>query len=103
MPEENISQEFRLKNTDETKNYFIREIQNKDKMIENLLHTIKVLTSSKGSPDIAIYEKRDAKDFHSEIFNVPLIDNNFEHNVSVSNEVYDNLNSVIEDECVVMI
>ena len=26
MSEENISQEFRLKNTDETRNYFIEEI-----------------------------------------------------------------------------
>ena len=34
------------------------QIQNIDKMIENLLHTIKVLTSYKGSPDIAVYEKR---------------------------------------------
>ena len=30
MPEENMSQEFRLKNIDETKSYFLREIkQNK--------------------------------------------------------------------------
>ena len=48
------------------------QIQNNDKMIENLLHTIKVLTSFKGSRDIAVYEKRDANDSHSESFNVPL-------------------------------
>ena len=73
------------------------QIQNKDKMIENLLHTIKVLTSYKGAPDIAVYEKRDVNDSHSESFNVSLTDNNVVHNVSVSNEA-DNLNSVIEDE-----
>ena len=94
------------------------QIQNKDKMIENLVHTIKVLTSYKGSPDIAVYEKRDVTDSGSESFNVPLIDNNVDHNkvdsysesfnvslidnnvshnLSVSNDV-DNLNSVIEDE-----
>ena len=39
-------------------------------MIENLLHTIKVITSYKGSPDIAGYEKRDVNDSHSESFNV---------------------------------
>ena len=66
-------------------------------MIENLVHTIKVLTSYKGSPDIAVYEKRDVTDSGSESFNVPLIDNNVSHNLSVSNDV-DNLNSVIEDE-----
>ena len=66
-------------------------------MIENLLHTIKVITSYKGSLDIAGYEKRDVNDSHSESFNVPLKDNNVDHNVSVSTEV-DNLNSVIEDE-----
>ena len=27
MKEENISQEFRLKNTDETRNYFLEEIE----------------------------------------------------------------------------
>ena len=48
------------------------QIQNNDKMIENLLHTIKVLTSFKGSRDIAVYEKRDVNDSHSESFNVPL-------------------------------
>ena len=48
------------------------QIQNNDKMIENLLHTIKVLTSFKGSQDIAVYEKRDVNDSHSESFNVPL-------------------------------
>ena len=73
------------------------QIQNIDKMIENLLHTIKVLTSYKGSPDIAVYEKKDVNDSHSESFNLLLIGNNVDHNVSVSNEV-DNLNSVIEDE-----
>ena len=73
------------------------QIQNKDKMIENLLHTIKVLTSYKGSPDIAVYEKRDVNNSHSQSFNVPLIDKNVDHNLSVSNEV-DNPNSVIEDE-----
>ena len=52
------------------------QIQNKDKMIKNLLHTIKVLTSYKGgSPDIAVYEKMDVNDSHSESLNVPLIDN----------------------------
>ena len=66
-------------------------------MIENLLHTIKVITSYKGSLDIAGYEKMDVNDSHSESFNVPLKDNNVDHNVSVSTEV-DNLNSVIEDE-----
>ena len=30
MVEENISQEFRLKNLDETKNYFLEEIKQKD-------------------------------------------------------------------------
>ena len=73
------------------------QIQNNDKMIENLLHTIKVLTSFKGSRDIAVYEKRDVNDSHSESFTVFLIENNVDHNMSVSNEV-DNLNSVIEDE-----
>ena len=48
------------------------QIQKNDKMIENLLHTIKVLTSFKGSRDIAVYEKRDVNDSHSESFNVPL-------------------------------
>ena len=66
-------------------------------MIENLLHTIKVLTYCKGSPNIALYEKRDVNDSYSEGFTVFLIENNVDHNVSVSNEV-DNLNSVIEDE-----
>ena len=74
-----------------------QQIQNKDKMIENLLHTIKVLTSYKGSPSIVVYEKRDVNDSHSESFTVFLIENNVDHNVSVSNEI-DNLNSVIEDE-----
>ena len=32
MAEENISQEFRLKNIDETKNYFIEEIHRKELM-----------------------------------------------------------------------
>ena len=73
------------------------QIQNKGKMIENLLHTIKVLTYCKGSPNIALYEKRDVNDSYSEGFTVFLIENNVDHNVSVSNEV-DNLNSVIEDE-----
>ena len=31
------------------------QIQNKNNMIENLLRTIKGLTSYKGSPDIAVY------------------------------------------------
>ena len=66
-------------------------------MIENLLHTIKVLTYCKGSANIALYEKRDVNDSYSEGFTVFLIENNVDHNVSVSNEV-DNLNSVIEDE-----
>ena len=66
-------------------------------MIENLLHTIKVLTYCKGLPNIALYEKRDVNDSYSEGFTVFLIENNVDHNVSVSNEV-DNLNSVIEDE-----
>ena len=74
-----------------------KQIQNKDKMIENLLYTIKVHTSYKGSPDIAVHETRVVSDFYLESFNVPLVDNNVDHNVSVSNEV-DNLNSVIEDE-----
>ena len=66
-------------------------------MIEYLLHTIKVLTFYNRSPDIAVYEKRNVSDSHSESFNVPLIDNNVDHNVSVSNE-FNNLISVIEDE-----
>ena len=32
MSEENISQEFRLKNIDETKNYFIEEINENELM-----------------------------------------------------------------------
>ena len=32
MPEENISQEFRLKKTDETKNYLIEEINRNELM-----------------------------------------------------------------------
>ena len=32
MSEENISQEFRLKNIDETKNYFIEEINQNELM-----------------------------------------------------------------------
>ena len=66
-------------------------------MIENLIHTIKVLTSYKRSPDIGVYQKRYVNDSHSESCNVPLIDNNVDHNASVSNEA-DNLESVIEDE-----
>ena len=32
MPKENISQEFRLKNIDETRNYFVEEIEQIDLM-----------------------------------------------------------------------
>ena len=34
MPPENICQEFRLKNTDETRNYFIEEINQNELMIK---------------------------------------------------------------------
>ena len=35
MFEENISQEFRLKNIDETRNYFIKEINQTESMSKN--------------------------------------------------------------------
>ena len=35
MTEENISQEFRLKNIDETKNYFLKEIKQNELMGKN--------------------------------------------------------------------
>ena len=35
MVEENISQEFRLKNIDETRGYFIEEIKQNELMIKN--------------------------------------------------------------------
>ena len=35
MTEENISQEFRLKNIDETKNYFLEEIKQNELMGKN--------------------------------------------------------------------
>ena len=35
MFEENISQEFRLKNIDETRNYFIKEINQNEPMSKN--------------------------------------------------------------------
>ena len=35
MPEENISQEFRLKNVDETRSYFFNEIEQNELMSRN--------------------------------------------------------------------
>ena len=37
MAEENISQEFRLKNIDETRNYLIKEIEKKEEVKEDLI------------------------------------------------------------------
>ena len=70
-------------------------------MIDNLLHIIiKVLTTYKRSPDIAVCEKRDVNDSHSGSFNVPLIDNNVDHSASVSKIV---LIVPLKMKCVVMI
>ena len=77
------------------------QIQYKDKMIDNLLHIIiKVLTTYKGSPVIAVCEKRDVNDSHVGSFNVPLIDNNVDHSASVSKIV---LIVPLKMKCVVMI
>ena len=43
MFEENISQEFRLKNIDETKNYFIKEINQNESMSKNYKKIFTVL------------------------------------------------------------
>ena len=43
MPGENISQEFRLNNIDETRNYFIKEINQNDIYIEHLLISISAI------------------------------------------------------------
>ena len=69
-------------------------------MIEHLLHTIKVLTFYNRSPDIAVYEKRNVNESHSESFNVPLIDNNVDNNVSVYSTI---LLVSLKMKCVVMI
>ena len=37
MAEENISQEFKLKNIDETRNYLIKEIEKKEEVKEDLI------------------------------------------------------------------
>ena len=43
MFEENISQEFRLKNIDETRNYFIKEINQNESMSKNYKKIFTVL------------------------------------------------------------
>ena len=43
MFEENISQEFRLKNIDETRNYFIKEINQNESMSKNYKKVFTVL------------------------------------------------------------
>ena len=40
MPEENVSQEFRLKNIDQTWNYFIEEILNESKKHETVCRVL---------------------------------------------------------------
>ena len=43
MPEENISQEFRLKNIDETRNYLIEEINQNELMSQKQKKVYKIL------------------------------------------------------------
>ena len=43
MPEENMTQEFRLKNIDETRNYFIEEINQNEWMTKNYINVCRVL------------------------------------------------------------